>query len=166
MAMTFQDLTEILKGHDIVYWANPDRPSLMFGMAGASGRRFMLGASVDGEGAFFQARSLDYLHCPMNHPNFPAVARVLLALNYQYRAVKFGVDPNDGEVTAYADLVLLDAQVTSSQVMGLLGFFLNVLDASHGRLQTTLVTGADPGEPEAGPAPAEEKGPEEEDDVV
>jgi hypothetical protein len=33
--------------------------------------------------------------------------------------------------------------------MGLLGLFLNVLDASHGRLQTTLVTGAGPGEPEA-----------------
>ena len=119
-------------------------------------------------GAFFQVRSVEYAHCPINHKHFTPVARLLLALNYHYRAVKFSIDPQDGEVAAFGDLVLLDGEATSSQVMGLLSFFLNVLDESHERILTTLVTGLDPGERRPEPEPEEPPPaePDEPDDVV
>jgi hypothetical protein len=166
MGLSFEGLTAILKDYGVGYWTNPDRPAVLFGMGSTSGRRFMVGASVDGEGSFLQFRSVEYAHCPVTHRHFGAVATLLLSLNYTYRAIKFSVDPKDGEVTAYADLVLLDAEATPAQVMGLLGFFLNVLDEGHERLLSALVTGTDPGPRAAPPMPPVEAPADEPDDVV
>jgi hypothetical protein len=166
MGLTFEALTGMLKEYDVSYWTHPERPSVMFGMSTTSGKRFVITTSVDGEGSFFQARSVEYAHCPATHKNYTPVARLLLSLNYHYRAVKFSIDPQDGEVTAFADLVLLDSEATSAQVMGLLSFFLNVLDEAHERLLATLVNGVDPGEQKVESAPAVEPSSTEPDDVV
>jgi hypothetical protein len=166
MGLTFEAMTDILKEYEVTYWLHPSRPAVIFSMGSPSGKRFVLTASVDGEGSFFQVRSVEYGHCPTTHKHFTAVATLLLALNYHYRAVKFSLDTEDGEITAFGDLVILDGEATAGQVMGLLSFFLNVLDESHERLLATLVNGVDPGEPrpeaveppEVGgePGPAEE----------
>jgi hypothetical protein len=162
MALTFEAMTGILKELEVSYWTHPDRPSVMFGMGSSSGKRFVITASLDGDGAFFQVRTVEYAHCPATHPHYAPVARLLLSLNYHYRAVKFAIDPQDGEVVAFGDLVLLDGTATSAQVMGLLSFFLNVLDEAHERLLATLVTGIDPGEPKGEVVPVQV----EPDDVV
>src|SRR5690242_6598466 len=113
MGLSFEALTDILKSFEVSYWTSPDRPSVMFGMAASSGRRYMIGASVDGEGSFFQVRSVEYAHCPATHRHFGAVAKLLLGLNYHYRAIKFALDVEDGEVAVFGDLVLLGAEATA-----------------------------------------------------
>ncbi len=163
MGLTFEAMTDVLKEFEVTYWTHPARPAVMFGMGSSSGKRFVLTTSVDGEGAFFQVRSVEYAHCPTTHKYFPAVAKLLLALNYHYRAVKFSLDPQDGEVAVFGDLVILDGEATSAQIMGLLSFFLNVLDEGHARLMATLVNGVDPGEAKVEAVEAEE---EVEEDVV
>jgi hypothetical protein len=161
MALSFERLKEILTGFEVSYWTMPERPAVMFGMTARSGKGYMLGASVDSDGTLFQVRSVEYASCPPGHRHFRPVAQLLLALNYRYRAIKFALDPQDGEIAAFADLVLLDAEATPGQLMGLMGFFLNILDDCHERIQVTVATGEDPGEP-----PEEPEEPDEEEDVV
>jgi hypothetical protein len=159
--------TEVLKTLEVPYWVSPDRPALMFGSRAKSGKRYMISASFDGDGSFFQLRSVEYGTCVVTHRHFTSVARLLLDLNYQYRGVKFSLDPRDGEIACFSDLMLFDAEATQVQIIGLVSFFLDIIDASFRRIMTTIETGEDPGEEPPPEAPAEETlEPEPDSDVV
>jgi hypothetical protein len=146
MPLTLDTFTEILKSLEVNYWTSPDRPAVLFGTGSKSGRRYMINANLDGEGAFFQLRSVEYNNCPVSHRHFVPVATLLLDLNYQYRGVKFSLDPRDGEIACFTDLMLFDNEATQVQVIGLIGFFLDIIDACAPRIRVTIETGTDPGE--------------------
>jgi hypothetical protein len=164
MPLTMPQFTDILKHLEVPYWVSPDRPALMFGAKSKSGKRYMISASFDGDGSFFQLRSVEYATCVVTHRNFPSVARLLLDLNYQFRGVKFSLDPRDGEIACFSDLLLFDADATQTQITGTVSFFLDIIDGSFRRIMVTIETGNDPGEEEPEePAPEE---PEADTDVV
>jgi hypothetical protein len=146
MSLSMEQFTEVLKSLEVPYWTSPDRPALMFGSVAKSNKRYMVSASFDGDGAFFQLRSVEYGTCTVNHRNFAAVARLLLDLNYQYRGVKFSLDPRDGEIACFSDLLLFDAEATQTQIIGMVSFFLDIIDTCNQRIRVTIETGEDPGE--------------------
>jgi hypothetical protein len=143
--MTFDELKQLAEGEGLHYFVAPDRPTLMMGFGGLYGR-YQVVVPLELEGRFLQFRTLSYQSCPADHPHLEAVLRLLGALDYQLRLTKFGWDPSDGEIVAYADVWLEDGTLTQKQFSGILQCYLSGIDFSYPRITKTIETGTDPGE--------------------
>jgi hypothetical protein len=143
--MTFDDLKKLAEGEGLRYFVAPDRPMLLMGIGGLNGN-YQIVAPLELDGRFLQFRPLGYASCPASHPNVEAVLRVLGDLNFKLRLTKFGWDPADGEIAAYADVWLEDGTLTQKQFAGILGLYVPGLDLNHPRIATTIESGVDPGE--------------------
>ena len=145
MALTIDELKQLLEHEDFRYFMDPRRPALLLGTAGLHGKyQFMI--ILELEGQFVQFRTMGYLHCPADHPHLTEVLKVLGAMNYRKRLAKFGWDPADGEIMVYADMWLMDNKVTQPQFNRLLHNYLPCVDLGCHRISQTLQTGKDPGE--------------------
>lgn len=145
MAISFEELQEVVKKTGINYFVHPDKSQLLFGAAGPSGKYHCI-ISLELEGRFLQIRTAGYLYCPADHPHLAEVLKILGAVNYRARLAKFGWDPTDGEICAFADLWLVDNSLTQEQWERMLENYLSVIDLTYHRLRRTLETGQDPGE--------------------
>jgi hypothetical protein len=146
MALTFENFQAILRGGDIHYLLAPDQTMAAIGMSTESGRYILVHCFLEATGTLLQFRTNGYLLCPPSSPHWTAVMTLLNELNFRLRLVKFTLDPSDGEVTVFTDLALLDSEATPSQVLGLIGFFMERLREYCDRIETTIRTGVDPGE--------------------
>jgi hypothetical protein len=145
MALTLDELQQLLKAQSLQYFVHPERPAVMLSISGLGGSyRFVVTLEV--EGTFLQFRSIEYLYCAAEHRHLGAVLRVLGEINYRARLVKFGWDPADGEIVAYADAWLQDGTLTSDQFGRMMHNYVSVIDISYPRITQTLETGKDPGE--------------------
>jgi hypothetical protein len=143
--VTFDELKKLVEGEGLRYFLAPDRPVVMMGFALIHGR-YQVALALELEGRFVQLRTLGYQYCPSDHPHLEAVLRLIASLDYQLRLTKFGWDPTDGEIAAYADVWLEDGTLTQKQFSGMLHVFLPGIDMSHARITKTIETGTDPGE--------------------
>ncbi len=143
--MTFDELKKLAEGAGLTYFVAPDRPMLMMGFGGLNGH-YQVVVPLELDGRFVQFRTLRYQYCPSDNPHLEAVLRVLGELDYQLRLTKFGWDPSDGEIAAYADVWLEDGTITQKQFSGILGCFLPGIDFNYPRITKTIETGTDPGE--------------------
>ncbi len=144
MAMTLDELKRLVDGCKLRYFVDPRQPALMLGMGGMCGS-FQAVIHLDVDGRFLQVRTFQYLHCPPGHPNGPAVLGVLAALNHDFRLVKFALDPQDGEIVAYADAWIEDGRLTQAQFTRMLDNFFPTVDMSRLRIRAAMETGRDPG---------------------
>lgn len=145
MAMTMEQLRQLAEQADLRYFLDPRRDALLFGARGMNGN-FQIVVQLELEGAFLQFRSLDNLHCPVDHPHLQTVLRVIAEINYHTRLLKLGWDPRDGEIVAYADMWVADGTVGTDQFQQVVRNYFSALDITHARLRQTLDTGQDPGE--------------------
>jgi len=145
MAITFEKLQERMKAQGLRYFIAPDQPMLRLGVGGLFGNYDIAVLLLD-DGQFLQFRTVNYHSCPRQHPHLDAVLRLLGEINFQKRLVKFGWDPSDGEIMAYADAWLMDNDITQEQFARVLANFLPSIDLSSARIARVLETGADPGE--------------------
>jgi len=146
--VTFDQLVSFLKSAEIHYLIVPDKPAVALGMTTESGRHVLIHAAIEAEGSLMQLRTTGYARCPLSSPHFAAVAALLNRLNFELRMVKFTLDPEDGEVVVFTDLAILDSEVTSMQILGLIAFVMERLRECSSRLEATIATGVDPGEDE------------------
>jgi len=146
MAIQFDRLQELMKKENLRFFIAPDEPVLQFKIAGLYGKYDIM-MHLQEDGRFLQFRTVAYLQCPADHPQLAAVLKLLAYANYQKRFVKFGWDPRDGEIMAYADLWLMDNGVTEEQFHCMLGTYMPTIDAAALRIGKTIETGIDPGEP-------------------
>ncbi len=145
MAMTMDRLKELCEGEDLKYFLAPDRPMVMLGFGGINGR-FQVIVPIELDGRFIQLRTTSYLHCPADHPSLNAVLAILGSLNYKLRMTKFGWDPTDGEIVAYADVWIEDGDLTQKQFGALFKSLIPSIDFNFKRLSEAIETGKDPGE--------------------
>ncbi len=143
MALQLPDVQKLLTEIGLNCFRDADRGILWFGNRGENGTYQVL-VMVDMEGTFLQFRAMQYATCPSNHPNCGALLRLLGKTNYLKRLIKFGWDDNDGEVTAYADVVIGDGGLSQGQLLPILGFFLMGLDELYPRIQGVIRTGQEP----------------------
>ena len=156
MAITIDKLKSLAEGQKLRYFLAPDRPALLVGFGGTTGV-FQVLMHIEVDGRFLQFRTLGYAKCPADHPHVEAVLRVIGALDYKLRLTKFGWDPTDGEIVAYADLWLEDATLTQRQFGAMLAAFLPGIDEGYGRIARTIESGVDP-EGSGGPGVATSQG--------
>ena len=147
MALSFDQLQDLMKGEGLHYFMAPDRPAVRFSVAGVFGK-FDLVIHLQEDGRFLQFRTLNYAECPAAHPHLFQVLKLLGLVNYQKRLLKLGWDPASGDIIAYADLWVMDGQVTQEQFHRMLHNFVPGIDTSQVRIRATLETGNDPGEPD------------------
>ncbi len=145
MSLTIDGLKRLLTAQQINFTAHPERPALIADFTGENGRYEVL-FDIELDGAFLQLRTVNWLHCPVEHASLPAVLRVLGEVNYERRFVKLGWDPSDGELVAFGDVWIEDGTLTAAQFSRLLSIYLLVVDSAYGRLHTTFETGKDPGD--------------------
>jgi len=147
MAYTLPELRELLEAEGLRYYLIPDREGVMLTLSGSNGRfQFLILLEEDGE--FLQFRSIEYLSCPGDHPNLDATLRVLGELNYRLRLMKFGWDPRDGEIAAYVDLWIMDAEITNGQFGRMAQGFMSILDEEFPRIKEAIDSGTGPGSEE------------------
>ena len=142
--MTLDAVEKLMKAAKMRYFRDPERPALMFPATGLFGT-YQFVVTLDVNGAFLQFRTINYLHCEANHSHIHEVLKVLGETNYRLRLVKFGWDPQDGEIVAYADLWVMDGSVTEAQFKRMLGSLLPSVDMASERIKKTMETGTDPG---------------------
>jgi hypothetical protein len=145
MAMQFTDLKKLLDQKKLEYYEKPGRSEVMANFSELFGKHQIV-IRLEVDGTFLQFRTLGFLECPKSHPSIGPVLEVIGELNYRMRLVKFGWDPSDGEIVAYADLWLEDNDVTLQQFDRMLGNYIFSIDLSRHRLAQTIETGEDPGE--------------------
>jgi hypothetical protein len=144
MALTRAELQKLVEAEGLRYFIDPSKDALMLGVQGLNGRyQFVIMLELDG--TFLQMRTIGYHHCPTGHKHLLPVLQALLRMNYELRLLKIGWDATDGEIVAYADLWIMDAQVTHEQMSRMLHNYVPALDACYARIVQTLETGRDPG---------------------
>ena len=144
--MTFDlpQLRELLDTEGLRYYLIPDREGVMLNLNAENGKfQFMILIEVDGE--FLQFRSNDYLSCPKDHPNLETTLQVIGEMNYRLRAMKLGWDPADGEIAAYLDLWIMDAEITQEQFSRMASAYMSILDDEFPKIQAAIESGIGPG---------------------
>lgn len=145
MAMTLDELQKLFAAEGISVFVAPDRSALLGSFRGINGA-YQVVFLLEVEGTFVQFRTLNWLRCPAEHPSLPAVLKVVGEENYTRRLVKIGWDPEDGELTAYADVWVEDGALSPQQFSRMMHVYLPVMDMAYGRISATIETGRDPGE--------------------
>ena len=145
MAMTMDQLQDLVKGQNLKYFLHPEQPALMLQAKGINGSyQFIIALQQDG--TFLQFKTLQYLYCKEDNPNLLEALKVMGALNYQIRLAKWGWDPRDGEIDVCADTWIEDNALTQEQFGRIAFNYLTAIDMNYSRLETTIETGTDPGE--------------------
>lgn len=147
MAYTLPRIRELLEAEGLHYYLIPDREGVMLTLTGSNGR-FQFLILLEDEGEFLQFRSVEYLYCPEDHPHLDATLKVLGELNYRLRLMKFGWDPRDGEIAAYVDLWIMDAEISTGQFSRMAQAYMSILDGEFPRIKEAIDSGRGPGSDE------------------
>ena len=145
MTLTMERLKSLVEGEGLTYFVDPNRDALMMGAKGINGS-YQLLILLEVEGKFTQFRTMNYLSCPVGHEHLDATLRVLGDLNFRLRFVKFGWDPNDGEIAVYGDAWLEDGDLTQKQFGRMINAYFTMMDLNYARIDKTIRTGKDPGD--------------------
>ncbi len=151
MALTMAQLKGLVDAEGLKYYVDPNRDALMMRVKGANGEYELL-VLLEVGGEFLQLRSLGYHTCPPDNPHTDELLKLLGTLNYRLRFVKFGWDPEDGEITVYGDTWIKDGGVTEKQFGHMARAYFSVMDLNFPRIDQTIRTGKDPGEATPGGA--------------
>ncbi len=143
MALTLEDLKRLMNEVQLAFFLHPDIPILLFMITGKSGRyEFCL--HLDPEGKTLQIRTFNFLSCHPNHIHAGPVLAALGEFNNNVRFVKLGWDRNNGAITAYHDVLILDGTMSSDQFKGALHAFMSGVDQIYGMLRHVIDTGLMP----------------------
>ena len=160
MAITLTNLSQHLERRDWKYELLADEQVIITGVAVENSHMgIILKLSENGEFLQFQSPNL----LPVKDSVFKGVVfQTLLALNYQYKLVRFEYDPSDGEVRASIELPLEDGGLTDQQFDRCMSCLITVVDReAMPRLKQVLATGNDPGQKGRGKMLAERMTPEQ-----
>jgi len=140
MAYDVPRLRQLLDEEGLRYYLIPDREGVLVNFRGENAL-FQVLVLLEEEGTFLQFRSVEYLYCPVGHENLEATLRVLGQLNYQMRLLKFGWDPTDGEIAVYADLWIMDAEITQEQFSRMAHAYISVMDDEYASIKAAIESG-------------------------
>jgi hypothetical protein len=153
MTCTLPRLRELLDGEGLRYYLIPDQEGVMLTLTGTE-NRYQFRILLEDDGNFLQFRSDGYLLCPQGHPNLDTVLKVMGAANYRLRLMKFGWDPTDGEIAAYVDQWVMDADFTQAQFGRMADAYMAILDDEYTTFKAAIDSGVgvdsppDPDEPD------------------
>jgi len=137
-------LVALLEAEDLQYYLIPNREGVMLTFTG-SGHLFQFKIYIELDQRFVQFKSVNFLACPMDHPNLLTTLKVLGEANFRLRLMKFGWDPTDGEIAAYADIWLMDAEFTEEQFGRSIRAYMSILDDEYPKFKAAIDAGTSSG---------------------
>jgi hypothetical protein len=140
MAMSIEQLQARFDANELKYHADPTSARLLLRFGGDAGTYDAV-VQLESDGRLLQYRSLQLLSCPADHPHLQQTLSLLGRINYETRFPKLGWDPSDGEIVAYADVILEDGELTDAQTRTLTLTFLMALDQAYGKLRKSIEEG-------------------------
>jgi hypothetical protein len=147
MALTMDELRQLIEGLNFPYLIDPKRPALRANVRGDHGS-YDFALILHDDGRFLQLRTVSYGSCPSDHRHLPMLLHVLGDLNYVLRYLKFGWDSNDGEIVGYGDTWVQDAKLTPLQFHAIFWSFVVGVDKWSPRITQAIQTGKDIGREE------------------
>ena len=146
MTCILPDLRQMLETEGLRYYLIPDQEGVLLNVRGTEGK-YQFKILLELEGEFLQFKSVEYLYCPKGHPHLDATLQVLGEANYRLRLMKFGWDPVDGEIAAYADVWMKDAVITQGQFSQMANVYMSIMDDEYPKIKAAMESGVGPGGP-------------------
>jgi hypothetical protein len=141
MGMTLDELQALLRKPNAVFYSDGDGTLLYPFPHQGQMMTVYIQLLEDGEYARFFIPY--YLSLADSSDREPILLR-LLDLNRQYKFLKFGVDPNDMEVTASIEVPIEDGTLTEQQITRCMAAITSVAMEERGHMKTLLATGIYP----------------------
>lgn len=133
MAISMHDLTSVLDGIGARYHAIDDE-TLLFGLT-LDSVKLALVFTLGENGEFLDIRTHELATIEPTHPAYDDVTELLSKVNADKKVIKFGIDRNDGEVTAHTALAIEDNDtLTRDQI----GFMLAALGSVCGEVKPQI----------------------------
>lgn len=146
MPLTMQHLHHLLSQCGVTIVATT-RGCLVVAMKGRQ-TPFLITAESRENGTLLQLRTQSLAHA--RHPMYRStVLSALLSANWKYKLVKFALDPGDGEIIGYVDVLLRGADLTVRQLGACLEALHQLGLRMQRRIERIAATGADPGDRDA-----------------
>jgi len=142
VAITQRDLIKLVEEAGLAYADGPEG-TLLFRVE-AEGEQLNMVLDRPSEGKIVQFRTLNMLNAPAGGHR-PVLLRALATSNDRLKLVKFAIDPDDGEVCAYIDVVLGDGRLTGGQFTRCVQALQQLVIRAMVRFRKILATGDDPG---------------------
>lgn len=139
MSATIQNIRDFLGEKNVKFMFDPDKEVFIMSFAPN-----VLLVRLEEHGEFLQFRTLNFYQYKEGKYK-QALLQMLSHINYQRKLVKFGYDPDDGEVNCCVDLPIEDATLTSTQFFRCMAALLEALEDARKRLEKIMETGKDPG---------------------
>lgn len=142
MAVSLDDLRRLLDKAGFDHVDGPEGTLLFRVEAGDEPVNMVL--DRPSEGHIVQFRTLNLLTAEPG-PHRLTLLTALATANDKLKLVKFGLDPEDGEVCGYIDLVVGGGTLTEQQFVRCLQSLLHMVGRAATRFRTIISTGEDPG---------------------
>jgi hypothetical protein len=142
MGITLNNLKSMLQRPQVRIFTDEDN-TLLYPFI-HSGQTLHVEAQLIEDGSYLRLRIPYYLSCT-DFQDRPALLTRLMELNYNLKMLKFGYDPQDGEVTVSIEIPLEDNAITERQVHRCMYMLTSVAVQERDRLQNWMRTGIYPG---------------------
>ncbi|GAB1433632.1 hypothetical protein MASR2M29_22580 [Spirochaetota bacterium] len=86
---------------------------------------------IEEDGSYFKIMAPNLYHYPLDGSNSAELFRVLLAISWRNKLVKYAYDEKDGEVIALAEIPLEDTELGKKQLFRCLNSLIQVIDEYH-----------------------------------
>lgn len=139
MSATIQNIRDFLTEKSVKFMFDPEKEVFIMSFAPN-----VLLVRLEEHGEFLQFRTLNFYQYKTGKCK-EALLQMLSHINYQRKLVKFGYDPDDGEINCCVDLPIEDAILTSTQFFRCMAALLEALEDARGRMAKIMETGKDPG---------------------
>jgi hypothetical protein len=142
MAITLNDLKSMLQRPQVRIFTDEDNTLLYPFVHG--GQPLNVEAQLIEAGDYLRLRIPYFLSCQECQDRSALLTR-LMELNYSLKMLKFGYDPQDGEVTVSIEIPLEDNELTARQVHRCMYMLTSVAVQERDRLLNWMRTGIYPG---------------------
>jgi hypothetical protein len=139
MATTVEEIKEFLDTKEVKYLYDQQKEVFVISFAPN-----VLLVRLEENGEFLQFRTLNFYQYKTGKYK-EGILQLLCALNYQRKLIKFGYDPEDGELNGCVDIPIEDCGLTARQFFRSMAALLEALEEARHRIMVLLETGKDPG---------------------
>lgn len=140
MAVTIEEIREFLDKRDVKYLFDAQKETFIISFT-----PHVVLIRLEENCEFLQFRTLNFYQYKAGKYR-EQILELISSLNYRRKLIKFGYDPDDGEINGCVDVPIEDSTFTSTQFFRCLAALLEALEEGRRRLNALIETGKDPGQ--------------------
>jgi len=145
MATELKTIAEYLNNNDWKYYTDAKNDRIVTGVKADNIEQFLISIQLSENGEFIQFIVPEILKVK-DHVFKGLLFQTMLTIQNEIKMLRFGYDPDDGEIYGFIDFPLEDGVLTEKQFNRALKALIYLVDTTAmPRLKAVLATGNDPG---------------------